>query len=37
METIEVLSDKEILQTPVASAQDYLAGRVFSHKEVWGE
>jgi len=37
METIEILSDKAILQALVTSTQDYSAGRIFSHEEVWGE
>jgi len=37
LETIEILSDREILQALVDSASDYSAGRVFSHEEVWNE
>ncbi len=37
LETIEVLSDKEILRPLGESAADYAANRVASHEEVWGE
>jgi len=37
METIEVLSDQEVLKALVKSAEDFSAGRVFSHEEVWSE
>ena len=37
LETIEILSDREILEALVDSAANYAAGKVFSHKEVWSE
>ncbi len=37
LETIEILSDREILEALVDSAADYSAGKVFSHEEVWSE
>lgn len=37
METIEVLSDQEVLKALVKSAEDFSAGRVYSHEEVWSE
>jgi prevent-host-death family protein len=37
METIEVLSDRVVLQALATSAADFAAGRVLSHEEVWGE
>jgi len=37
LETIEILSDREILEALVDSAGIYSAGKVFSHEEVWSE
>lgn len=37
METIEVLSDKEIMQALETSMKDFKAGRVSGHDEVWEE
>lgn len=35
METIDILSDKEILGSLEKSNNDFKSGMVFSHKEVW--
>ncbi|MBW1791000.1 MAG: type II toxin-antitoxin system Phd/YefM family antitoxin [Deltaproteobacteria bacterium] len=35
LETIEILGDKETMETLRASARDFKAGRVYTHKEVW--
>ena len=35
LETIEVLSDKNILHALKASQKDYKSGKVYTHKEVW--
>ena len=35
LETIEILSDKNILRDLKASQKDFKAGRVYTHKEVW--
>ena len=37
LETIEILSDKEVLRALAKSAEDYSSGRVSSHEEVWSE
>ncbi|MBW1787236.1 MAG: type II toxin-antitoxin system Phd/YefM family antitoxin [Deltaproteobacteria bacterium] len=37
LETIEVLADKDILNSLADSEKDFKAGRVFEHDEVWGE
>ena len=37
LETIEILSDREILDALVDSAGNYSVGKVFSHEEVWSE
>jgi prevent-host-death family protein len=37
LETIEILSDREIVRALLDSAGDYSAGKVFSHGEVWSE
>ncbi len=37
METIEVLSDKEVLRSLKKSKEDFKTGRVFSHDDVWEE
>jgi PHD/YefM family antitoxin component YafN of YafNO toxin-antitoxin module len=35
METIEILSDKEVLDKLAKSADDFKSGRVYKNKEVW--
>lgn len=35
LETIEILSDKEIVKKLASSAKDFKSGRVYSHDEVW--
>jgi antitoxin YefM len=35
METIEILSDKEILNKLAQSSDDFKSGRVYKDKEVW--
>ena len=35
LETIEILSEKNILKTLKASQNDFNTGKVYSHKEVW--
>ena len=35
LETIEILSDKNILRSLKASQKDFKSGRVYTHKEVW--
>ena len=35
LETIEILSDKEIVKKLESSAKDFKSGRVYSHDEVW--
>lgn len=35
LETIEILADKEILQTLEESKRDFEAGRVFKDENVW--
>jgi len=37
LETIEILGDKEILQSLEESKKDFASGRVFDHDEVWKE
>jgi prevent-host-death family protein len=36
METIEILSDKEILRSLQQSQKDFETGKVFSHEKTWG-
>jgi len=36
LETIEILSNKETLEALESSAREFKAGKVFTHKEVWG-
>ena len=35
METIDILSDKQILRSLEKSKKDFKSGRVLSHDEVW--
>lgn len=35
METIEILSDKEILNKLAKSSDDFKSGRIYKDKEVW--
>ena len=35
LETIEILSDKNILRALKTSQKDFKSGKVYSHKEVW--
>lgn len=35
LETIDILSDKQILSSLEKSKKDFKAGKVFSHKDVW--
>ena len=35
LETIDILSDKQILTSLGRSKKDFKSGRVFSHEEVW--
>jgi prevent-host-death family protein len=35
LETIEILSDKNILRSLKASQKDFKSGKVYTHKEVW--
>ena len=35
LETIEILSDKQVVKNMELSTQDFKAGRVYSHDEVW--
>ena len=35
METIEILSDKKVLDKLAKSADDFKSGRVYKNKEVW--
>ena len=35
METIEILSDKELLNKLAKSSDDFKSGRVYKDKEVW--
>ena len=37
IETIEILSDKEILNKLEASSDDFAAGRVYRDDEIWQE
>ena len=37
METIDILSDKEILKSLGKSKEDFKSGRIFSHEDVWEE
>ncbi len=37
METIDILSDRGVMQALAESEKDYAEGRVVSHKEVWQE
>lgn len=37
METIEVLSDEEVLRSLKKSKEDFKTGRIFSHEDVWEE
>jgi antitoxin YefM len=37
METIEVLADKDILNSLAGSEKDFKSGRVFDHDQVWDE
>ena len=37
METIDILSDTKILESLEKSKEDFKAGRVFSHEDVWLE
>jgi antitoxin YefM len=37
METIDILGDNEILKSLEKSEEDFKAGRVFSHADVWEE
>ncbi len=37
METIDILSDTEILKSLQKSKEDFRAGRIFSHEDVWAE
>ena len=37
METIDILSDTKILESLEKSKEDFKAGRVFSHEDVWKE
>ena len=35
LETIEILSDKNILRALQSSQKDFKSGKVYTHKEVW--
>ena len=35
LETIDILSDKQILRSLEKSKKDFKAGKVFSHEEAW--
>jgi PHD/YefM family antitoxin component YafN of YafNO toxin-antitoxin module len=35
LETIDILSDKQILRSLKKSKKDFKSGRVLSHDEVW--
>lgn len=35
LETIDILSDKQILRSLEKSKKDFKSGRIFSHEEVW--
>jgi antitoxin YefM len=35
LETIEILSDKQVVKNLELSTQDLKAGRVYSHDEIW--
>jgi len=35
LETIDILSDKQILSSLEKSKKDFKVGKVFSHEEVW--
>ena len=35
LETIEILGDREILESLAKSAKDFESGKVFQHGEVW--
>jgi antitoxin YefM len=35
LETIEILSDKAVMQSLQSSKKDYESGRVFSDKDIW--
>ena len=37
LETIEILSDKHILESLEKSERDFAAGRTFAHDDVWEE
>jgi antitoxin YefM len=37
METIDILSDKEILKSLEKSKEDFKSGNVLSHDEVWND
>jgi len=37
LETIEILGDEQLCKALTDSANDYLAGRICSHEEVWSD
>ena len=37
LETLEIRADRDLLKTLIRSEQDMKAGRLYSHKEVFGK
>ncbi|MBW2468196.1 MAG: type II toxin-antitoxin system Phd/YefM family antitoxin [Deltaproteobacteria bacterium] len=37
LETIEILADPKVMKALAASARDFKAGKVYSHKDVWAD
>ena len=35
LETIEILSDPQILKSLAASSKDFKSGKVFTHRDIW--
>lgn len=35
LETIDILSDKQILRSLEKSSEDFKSGRIYSHEDVW--
>jgi prevent-host-death family protein len=37
LETIEILADPKVMKALAASARDFKAGKVYSHKDAWAD
>ena len=37
LETIEILADTRIMKSLTASARDFRAGKVYTHKDAWAD